>query len=352
MKKYGFLILPSHNRVYSQAAPQLVRAELEVFNERALGGEIREVGETIIGGVGYVTFDHPGLAERDIALLSNLSSLYALYEIDGELLRPLTITPLDKFGSDLLTIQKYSGKTNEDFTKLLLNVTAMAMADPAALVDGRPRVFDPMCGRGTTLNRAMMYGLDAAGMDVDAKDFDSYAHFLQTWLKNNRIKHQAEVVTVRRDRAVAGRRLNVGLGATKELYKSGETIEITVVNADTLKAGGFFRARSFDLIVTDAPYGVQHGSRPSGRKGDGPALSRSPVALLEAAVPIWSELLRPGGAIGIAWNTFVGRREELARILDAGGLRVRDSDAYCGFRHRVDQAILRDLIVASKPLTP
>ncbi len=168
------------------------------------------------------------------------------------------------FGSDLLTIQKYSGKTNEYFTKLLLNVTAMATDSPMDLVTGRPRVLDPMCGRGTTLNQAMMYGLDAAGIDIDGKDFDAYAAFIKTWLKNNRVKHQAEVAGIRREKAVLGRRLHVTLGASKKRYKSGETMEITVVNADSVGAGKFFRPASFDLIVTDAPYGVQHGSRPKG----------------------------------------------------------------------------------------
>jgi SAM-dependent methyltransferase len=351
MTAYGLLVSPSHNRVYAQSAAGLVKAELTVFSERALGGRVRDVRETDIGGVPYVTFSADELADQDVRLLSNLSSLYALFQIEGELLRPVMLRPLDVFGSDLLTIQKYSGKTNEYFTKLLLNVTAMATDSPMDLVTGRPRVLDPMCGRGTTLNQAMMYGLDAAGIDIDGKDFDAYAAFIKTWLKNNRVKHQAEVANVRREKAVLGRRLHVTLGASKELYKSGETMEITVVNADSTGAGKFFRPSSFDLIVTDAPYGVQHGSRPRGaqpgRKGK-PQLSRSPVDLLAAAVPEWARLLRPGGAIGISWNTFVDRREQLAEILGASGLEVQDSAGYRGFRHRVDQAISRDLIVARR----
>ncbi|MCP9983740.1 TRM11 family SAM-dependent methyltransferase [Actinomadura madurae] len=352
MTAYGLLVSPSHNRVYAQAAAGMVKAELAVFGERALGGRVHDIEETAIGGVPYVTFSADELTDQDVRLLSNLSSLYALFRIEGELLRPVMLQPLDLFGSDLLTIQKYSGKTNEYFTKLLLNITAMATDSPMDLVTGRPRVLDPMCGRGTTLNQAMMYGLDAAGIDIDAKDFDAYAAFVKTWLKNNRVKHQAEITGIRREKAVLGRRLHVTLGASKERYKSGETMEITVVNADSLGAGRFFRPASFDLIVTDAPYGVQHGSRPKGaqpgRKGK-PHLSRSPVELLTAAVPEWTRLLRPGGAIGISWNTLVGRREQLAEILASSGLDVRDSGAYRGFRHRVDQAITRDLIVAAKP---
>ncbi|CNG38362.1 conserved hypothetical protein [Mycobacterium tuberculosis] len=352
MTAYGLLVSPSHNRVYAQSAADLVKAELAVFSERALGGRVGDIRETEIGGVPYVAFSGDGLTERDVRLLSNLSSLYALFRIEGELLRPVMLERLDVFGSDLLTIQKYSGKTNEYFTKLLLNVTAMAMDSPMDLITGRPRVLDPMCGRGTTLNQAMMYGLDAAGIDIDGKDFDAYAAFIKTWLKNNRVKHQAEIANVRREKAVLGRRLHVTLGASKERYKSGETMEVTVVNADSVEAGKFFRPASFDLIVTDAPYGVQHGSRPKGGrpgpKGK-PQLSRSPVELLAAAVPEWARLLRPGGAIGISWNTFVGRREQLAGILAGSGLDVQDSEAYRGFRHRVDQAISRDLIVARRP---
>jgi SAM-dependent methyltransferase len=341
MPDYGFLVLPSHNRVYSQAAAELAAAELGVFGERALGGRVRDIARTELGGVPYVTFSADQLSDHDLRLLSNLSSLYALFAIEEGRLTPLPKQPLDLFGSELLTIQRYPGKTNEDFTKLLLNVTALATDAPQDLVEGRPRVLDPMCGRGTTLNQAVMYGWDASGVDIDGKDFDAYALFFRTWLKHSRLKHQADQGTVRRDKAVLGRRLQVSLGASKERYKAGETIELTVVNADTLRSGDFFRPGSFDLVVTDAPYGVQHGSRQGG-------LSRSPVELLEVAVPVWARLLRPGGAIGISWNTHVARRDRLAEILSGNGFEVQDSDPYLGFEHRVDQAIIRDLIVARK----
>ena len=358
MAEYGFLVLPSHNRVYSQAAPDLARAELAVFSETALAGKLTGIGGTTLGGVPYVTFRADGLTAGEVRLLSNLSSLYALFEITGQSLRPVPLDPLDRFGSDLLTIAKYPGKTNEDFTKLLLNVTAMATASPWDLLAGKLRVLDPLCGRGTTLNQAMMYGLDAAGLDIDGKDFDAYSAFIQTWLKHNRVKHHAETSTIRRDRAVAGRRLHIVLGASKEQYRAGDTIELTAVHADTLACGSFFRPESFDLIVTDTPYGVQHGSRrppdarggrsvPGGRGGR-EVLSRSPVELLAASVPGWIRLLRPGGAIGISWNTHVARRDAIAAILDGSGCEVAGSPAYLGFRHRVDQAIIRDLIVARK----
>src|SRR5437879_483978 len=135
MFDYGILLYPAANRVYADASPALLRAELAVFGE-ALSTELTETGDRELGGVGYVTFSTAErLSEQDVALLSNLSSLYALFEFTGDLLRPVGITPLDKFDSDLLTIQKYPGKTNELFTKLLLNVTLLSTTEPRAVLD-------------------------------------------------------------------------------------------------------------------------------------------------------------------------------------------------------------------------
>jgi tRNA G10 N-methylase Trm11 len=210
------------------------------------------------------------------------------------------------------------------------------------MLERRLDVLDPLCGRGTTLNQALMYGYNAAGIEVDAHDFDAYATFIGTWLKNRRIKHKLEVRTVRRSHQTIGRRLDVTLGATRERYKAGDTLRLSMVNADTRQGLEFLRPRSFDVVVTDMPYGVQHGSR--GAAG----LQRSPLDLLRAALPAWLELLRPGGAVGISWNTRVARREQAAEALQAAGLEVLDGGAWSGFRHRVDQAIVRDVLVARR----
>ncbi|WP_020580314.1 TRM11 family SAM-dependent methyltransferase [Actinopolymorpha alba] len=348
MRRYALLVLPATNRVYAEASVALTRAELSVFAETVLGARLLDLAETRLGGVPYVTFSAETLSGRDVAYLSNLSSIYALFEVDGdaggEILRPVGLTPLAEFDDDLLTIQKYAGKTNEYFTKLLLNVTVLASTSGTEMLDRPLHVFDPLCGRGTTLNQALMYGYDATGIEIDGKDVEAYSGFIRTWLKRKRLKHQAEFTPVRRDRKVIGRKLHVTLAPSKDAYKSGSTLSLTVVNADTLKARDFFRPRSFDVLVTDAPYGVQHGSRSGGAK-----LSRTPLDLLAAALPGWVELLRPGGALGLSWNTYVARREDAADVLTRAGLEVCESEPYLGFRHRVDQAIIRDILVARKP---
>jgi SAM-dependent methyltransferase len=300
-----------------------------------------------------VSFEAGGLSQRDTDLLANLSALYALFEVTGdELLRPVPLRRLDRFDDDLLTILKYPGKTNEQFTKLLLNVTLASSALAGLPGDGRPVVLDPLCGRGTTLNQALMYGFDARGADVDARDVEAYAVFIQRWLKDKRLKHQAGFSTVRRDRKVVARRLEAEFAATRDEYKTGDAQRLEVVETDTTRIGEFFRPESADVVVTDLPYGVQHGSHTGGRAGGGARariLARSPLDLLQAAAPAWTRALRPGGALGISWNTLVIRRDDVADAVASAGLEVLDSAPYRDFRHRVDQAITRDILVARKP---
>ncbi|GAA4554072.1 TRM11 family SAM-dependent methyltransferase [Amycolatopsis samaneae] len=345
MSEYAILVHPSANRVYAASSPALLRAELAVFGD-AMDAELSGIEEVELGGVGYVRFaTSAALGERDLALVSNLSSLYALFELGDGVLRPVTVRPLAKTDSDLLTIQKYAGKTNEQFTKLLLNATLLATSAPTAWLGGPVRLLDPLCGRGTTLNQAMMYGFDATGLDVDGKDFEAYEQFVKTWLRTKRVKHSADTGPLRRNKTRLGRRLDIEYAFSKEQYKAGEIRRVTYYNADTLTTDELLKPDSVDVIVTDAPYGVQHGSH---RTQDA-SLARSPRDLLAAAVPVWTRVLRPGGAIGISWNTTVLPREELVAVLSRAGLDVREGGPYEEFSHRVDQAIVRDLVVAAKP---
>src|SRR5580658_8324476 len=253
MSRYALLILPSANRVYADAASTLTVAELQAFGGSVLGGRIAGAAAATIGGVPYVTFTADHIDTRDAALLANLSSVYALFRVEdggsggGPLLRPVELRPLDRFDDDLMTIQKYQGKTNEQFTKLLLNVTLLASGFATDMLDRKFAVLDPLCGRGTTLNQALMYGFDAAGIDLDAKDFDAYAAFIQAWLKRKRVKHHAERGPVRRNRQVLGRRLQISLAAAKDDYRAGVTQHLDVVNADTTRAMDIFRPGAFDL---------------------------------------------------------------------------------------------------------
>jgi SAM-dependent methyltransferase len=338
MVTYVLLIAPSANRVYAEAALDLSVAELEVFARTVLSGQIGPVATTTIAGLSYVGFTADELSPRDVALLSNLSSMYALFARESDLLRPVQLCPLAHFDDDLITIPKYAGKTNEQFTKLLLNVTLLSSAAAMSFLDGAVRLLDPLCGRGTTLNQGLVYGFDVAGIELDAKDFEAYGAFLRTYLQRKRIKHHLEVNPVRRDKRLVARRLTAGV------TQGPRTRSIEVLHADTTAAGEFVKPESFDAIVTDAPYGVAHGSRTLAA-----GLRRSPLNLLGEAVPGWVRLLRPGGALGISWNTHVTRRTDAAQVLATAGLRVLADGPYARFAHRVDQAITRDILIAVKP---
>lgn len=335
--RYALLVSPSTNRVYAQSSGALAVAELQVISAQVLGGALTEIEPQTLGSVGYVTFRADALDELAHGWLSNLAATFALFGLDDAgKLSPFDLQRWDQLDSDLVSIQKYSGKTNEAFTKLLLNVTLAASAfasERRAL-----SVLDPLCGRGTTLNQALMYGFHATGVELDKKDFEAYALFIQRWVKDKRLKHHAVMGHVK-----GHSKLDLELGSTKERFKAGDTLRLSYVSADTHAIAEVFQPRSFDLIVTDAPYGVQHGAQA------GDTTSRKPFDLLASAVPIWRATLRPGGAIGIAWNNLVLRREKLAQLLTDHGLVVCTTPAHETFEHRVDTSIQRDLIVARAP---
>lgn len=343
MNRYALLVRPSANRVYEGDAPRLAAAELQLFGDAALGGRIGDIETVELGGVPYLTFTCDGLDDSDVAALSHLSSVFALFELDAGRLTPITLTSPDRLPDDVITIPKYRGKTNEQFTRLLFNVTVLSSAFASELLDRRFRVLDPLCGRGTTLNQAIVLGHDAAGIDLDERDVEAYATFIRRWMKDHRIKHRAEFAPVRRNNRTVGKRLRISFAATKDQFRAGDVQQLDVLAADTVDALEFHRPGSFDVIVTDAPYGVQHGSR-TVTKG----LRRDPLDLLREAAPVWVQLLRSGGAVGMAWNTKVAGRAEAADVLASAGLDVFDDDAHRAFVHRVDASIQRDVLLARR----
>lgn len=339
MPDHVILLAPSSNRVYAGSAEFLVAAELAVL----LGGggpEVR-VEPVQIAGVGYLSLDTDELDDRTRSAVSELSALFALFRRDGEQLTPVPVRRPDLFGDDLVSIPKYPGKTNEQFTRLLLNV-ALASVERSA---GQPRsVLDPLCGRGTTLSTGLILGHDVYGVDADLKAIEAYAAYLRTYLRRHRLKHSAEISPVRRDGKSIGRRLDVEV--TPET--SGRTLRLTAFSGDTRQSAALYGKRRFDAVVTDAPYGVVHGSQTDVRGLSGQR-DRSPAALLAEALGVWAGQLKPGGALGLSWNTLGLTRERLTALASDAGLVPRNDGAYSRFRHRVDSSISRDIFVAVKP---
>lgn len=334
MPEYLLLRSPSANRVYAGEAATLSVAELELTAPFTAGASDQE-----LAGVGYLAFSAPGLDDASLATIASQSTAFALFERSGDLLRPVALPAVDALDDDLVTIPKYQGKTNEQFTRLLLNVTLAAVTREAT---GPRQVLDPMAGRGTTLSTALLAGHDAFGVEADTKAFEQMAAFYSTWLRRKRIKHKTRTTPVRRDGKSIGKRFDATI--TTAL---GER-QLTSFTGDTRAAADLFGKKKFDAVVVDAPYGVVHGSHTdvvghSGRR------DRTPAGLLKEAVPVWAGQLVHGGALGLSWNTLGMPREDLASVMEAAGLVVNEGGAWDRFAHRVDSSIRRDLMVATKP---
>jgi hypothetical protein len=134
------LLKANANRVYGGAALDLARAEVASFDRNVLGGIVQSARREAFGGVDYLVLDTTAdLAGVPLQALSNLSSLHALFGVEGELLRPITIAPRAVMDEDVTTIQRYSGKTNEGFTHLLVNVALAESEAFARLLAGDRR---------------------------------------------------------------------------------------------------------------------------------------------------------------------------------------------------------------------
>ncbi len=335
MHEYLVLLSPSSNRVYAGQAAGVTAAEAEVLVTTAHPSGFEAAEPVMLAGVPYLGVR---LADDvDPAVLGALASTYAVFAREGDLLRPLEVPSGRLLDDDLLTIPKYPGKTNEQLTHTLLNVTLAAIERPS---DRRLCVLDPLAGRGTTLSWALTLGHDAVGVEVEQREVEAYAAFLTTWLRRKRLKHRIGTTTLRR----SGQRLAEVLAAQ---VGRDDPQTLQVFAADTLATAELLQRRRVDAVVTDAPYGVAHGSRTGGRaRGE---RDRSPADLLAAALPVWVSVLRPGGALGIAWNTHGLTRPDLAAICADAGLEVREGGPYERFAHRVDAGIHRDLLVARAP---
>lgn len=345
MATYALLPKASANRVYGEASFGLAAAELALVDEHVLGHVVVGVERTELGGVGYLLVDcgDRALDDEAVAVLSNLSVLHALFAVEGDLLRPLVVGPIQRQDDDVTTIQRYAGKTNEALTHLLVNLALAVTADgfPRLRAGEAVRLLDPACGRGTTLNRAVVYGIDAVGVEHDQRDLEAYSAFFLGWLQDKRLKHEVQRATLRKGRASPAHRTTVTYGRGKE--RSAHRV-VDLVHDDTVAARDHLAARSIDLLVCDLPYGVQHGSTPAAG-----VLQRSPDELLAAALPAWRDLLRPGAGMALAWNLRTLPRATLvARLADAG-LELCVPPADPRFEHRVDRSIQRDVVVARRP---
>ena len=123
MPSYALLVHPSANRVYALASEALTVAELGVLSRRPASTEGSARQSPPASPASRTSPSTATSPPTTSTYLGDVSTAMALFERNGTNLTPVELPRRDRFDDDLLTILKYAGKTNELFTKLLLNVT-------------------------------------------------------------------------------------------------------------------------------------------------------------------------------------------------------------------------------------
>lgn len=331
---YAFLLYPHANIRYRQSLLQLAVQELSMTLS-ALGREAEVVPQKM-GGAMFLTFEAAKLTERDMRMLSQLASVYMLFEMEDGKLTTLERTHPNYVGEDLPALLKYKGKTNEMFTDTMLTM-ALAASAFMPVHDSQLVVCDPMAGRGTTLMLALRRGYHGVGIEIGKADVKEAADYMTRYLEFHRIKYKRTDSALTVCGQVGGRENKFVFSDSAEHFKDGDTRTLRLICGDTREAEALLKPNSVHLMVTDAPYGVQKGT--AGRQD-------SIGGTIAAALPGWFDVLKSGGVLAMSFNTHVTRREGLVRLFEKAGFEIVQT---ANLEHWVEQAISRDVILARKP---
>lgn len=335
---YCFQVLPHANLHYQEALVTLAKTELSCMLSSL--GLACEVGLTSIGGQAFLQLDTSApLDEASLARLSAHSALLLMCEQQGELLRPLARSHPRYLPQDLSEVLKYKGKTSAVFTRMMINC-AHAASD--FFGEDRPLLLlDPMCGKATTPFCALERGWNAIGLDTDLPALEEADRHMVRWLKLHKLKHQrAEVSLTLRGRGVPS--VQYQTADTREHYVQGDTRSLRLIHSDTALCGELLKKTPVDLIVSDLPYGIQHA----------PVDGRKPepfTSLMARALPAWRQILKHGGAMALSFNTYTLPREKLLALCEQAGFEPLNEPPYHDFSHFVEQAVVRDVVVARNP---
>ena len=233
--KIALKITPQRSTQYANmaeilATPELLASPLSPF--------ITAVTTTTLAGQSYLlttldeTSPHFPTLPALIPILSRLAATSEIYEyfdalgdVQGPLLRPLEpqFTPFVPL--EMAEIRRYKGKTNEIFTRVMLNIALFA-SDYAAQCTERLRILDPLAGGGTTLFLALAAGYDAFGIETERQDIESTAIFVRQYLRSEHIPFKELAERSRR----AGRRYQFEIG------RKGATRVLVLAHGDTAQA--------------------------------------------------------------------------------------------------------------------
>ena len=342
MYKYVILANPGHNRIYFDTSLRIAISEIEAIS-KAYDMDISNIEEGNILPQASITFTiNRRLEDEDLRILGLSSIYYALFEIiEDSLLRPIDIPDFHTFPESMVQILKYNGKTNEQFTRLMVNLAISTCSTNSKKIT----LLDPMCGKGTTLYEGLIRGFDVRGVEINGQWTKEIETYIIKFLKEGRYKHKAikSKKTNSKGKKIADV-FEVKSAADKADYNDKNVQLMEVYTSDTTITNSLIKRKSCDIIVSDLPYGVQHGSK--NKKGSN--VSRSPLELLKKAIPAWIYALKTKGSIVLSFNEFTMKYEDVKALLEDNGLEVLNDSPYNNYLHRVNQSINRNLIVAVK----
>lgn len=333
--KIALKITPQRSTQYANMADVLAAPELLAS---PLDSTVQDISPVTLAGQAYLlaTLDDALSPDAIMPILSRLGATSEVYEyfvqlgdVQGPLLRPMEPQFTPFIPIEMAEVRRYKGKTNELFTQVLLNIALFAGAYAQQFTD-RLRILDPLAGGGTTLFLALAGGHDAFGIELERQDIETTAVFIRQYLHSEHIPFKELDERGRR----AGRRYQFEIGhkkATRVLVLAhGDTHEANL-HMQEVPGGPHMHA-----IVGDLPYGIQHFGEVA--------------ALLQKALPVWEQLLLPGGTLALAWNaTRIERANMVALIEQSAHLKVRNDPPYTQLVHTVDRVIKkRDIVVAVK----
>ena len=332
------LLVKSHaNARYAQSLQKLAALECNCLLF-ALNATAKITYEELAGTT-FLMLEIDELSPQTWSYLSRHSALSFAAIRQEEWLKPIALTPAAYLEPDLAQVLKYKGKTNADFTAMMLHCARAA--SKFALSEEPLTVMDPVCGRGTSLFCALTEGDHAVGMDVDEAALHEADVYFERYLQYHRYKHsrQERSLTVRKGGAF--REISFTLANNAESYKRGNTRTLRLIRGDIAHINEAVGTGFCHLMVGDLPYGVQHAPK------EGRGVS-SLEALLHAALPACYQALKRGGAIALAFNTYTLPKTALIQAMKDSGLTPLVEPPFHDFSHWVEQAVNRDMVVAVK----
>lgn len=337
--RYAMLLKPHPNARYRQSLEKLALIELESMLA-AWNVPYTPPRVQALAGEPFLVFESDELKGEIWRALSRHSAIcMAAQLLEGGLLRPVFREQGGFLPDDLPQVLKYKGKTNADFTYMLLHCAQAASA--FARARGPLCVLDPMCGKATTLFCALCEGNNGVGVDVDRKDLLEAQGYFERSLRLHGVKHKRKEGSQTLSGGGNAQWVEYSAAEDAQAMREGRARVLRLFNGDCARLAEMLRPESVHLIVCDLPYGVQHAPHEGGRVS-------TLVRLVEGVLPGCERVLKPGGAIALAFNQNTLDRTAVIRAMNAAGLEALERPPYDDFSHWVEQSVQRDAVIARK----